>query len=340
MLMALGYARATGRYALIKYKDFEWGRLFNSTDRLISKDEIYGANPKTTVVWNPKWKWYGLSFAPDVGHVPWKVSVAGCCSKTIPSSCVGGVECGHPILETTLSRYPGGVLSSAEVWCAVDELYRATSPELVGMRALMARPTAVDMHVCVHFRLGNNETGHWERAKRQVADQGRLLRATWDAIDHRVGASGGSLETARVSVHIASDSAAPRAWFTARTSNRTSWSVVGLDVPEKAGGGVWFGEYGVAPPESQRLARMQEAMADTLSLGECDALYIPTYSSFTTISIIRTSMRGRPVCFYSATNNGYECATLTHRPPVQLAIPPGFVCDLPGCTNASAALRN
>ena len=37
---------------------------------------------------------------------------------------------------------------------------------------------------------------------------------------------------------------------------------------------------------------MAEATADMFGLGECDALFIPTYSSFTLCSIGKTSNEG------------------------------------------------
>jgi hypothetical protein len=103
-----------------------------------------------------------------------------------------------------------------------------------------------------------------------------------------------------VTVFIASDNADSRKWF--KDHVPSSWTVIQpkkeLQKPES---GVWFGEHGsqtnAVLDQQQKNEAMAEAVSDVFALGECDALYIPNYSSFTMVSIILTRAERRMVYF-------------------------------------------
>ena len=65
--------------------------------------------------------------------------------------------------------------------------------------------------------------------------------------------------------------------------------------------GVWFGEHGsktnVVLSQKERDEAMAEAVADVFALGECDALYLPNYSSFSQVGIMLTRAEGNRVLF-------------------------------------------
>lgn len=54
--------------------------------------------------------------------------------------------------------------------------------------------------------------------------------------------------------------------------------------------GVWFGQHGsdmnANSTQQEKDEAMAEAVADVFALGECDALFIPNYSSFGTVGIM------------------------------------------------------
>jgi len=103
-----------------------------------------------------------------------------------------------------------------------------------------------------------------------------------------------------VSVFVASDN--KRAWSWFKENALANWHMVKpakeLPRPES---GVWFGEYGsntnenLTQPEKDEV--MAEAVADVFALGECDALFIPSYSSFSIVGIMLTRAERKKVFF-------------------------------------------
>jgi hypothetical protein len=103
-----------------------------------------------------------------------------------------------------------------------------------------------------------------------------------------------------VTVFVASDNVDSRKWFEDHV--KSGWSVVQpTKVIEKPESGVWFGEWGSQTnsvlSQEQKNEAMAEAASDIFALGECDALFIPNYSSFTLISIMLMRAEKRVVSF-------------------------------------------
>ena len=81
----------------------------------------------------------------------------------------------------------------------------------------------------------------------------------------------------------------------------------------KPDNGVWFGEWGSKTSDGMNQTMknevMAEATAEIFALGECDALFIPNYSSFTLSSIVLTRARKKSVFF--RTSEGIEFHEMT-----------------------------
>eukprot|EP00956_Cyclotella_meneghiniana_P020692 scaffold36844_cov42-Cyclotella_meneghiniana.AAC.1 len=111
-----------------------------------------------------------------------------------------------------------------------------------------------------------------------------------------------------VTVFIASDNVNSRSWF--QENVPVNWNVIHpaheLEKPES---GVWFGEHGSKTnsvlSQQQKDEAMAEAVSDIFALGECDALWIPNYSSFTLTSIILSRAKKRIVKFMHRTTLEY-----------------------------------
>ena len=105
----------------------------------------------------------------------------------------------------------------------------------------------------------------------------------------------------KVSVFVASDMKKARSWV--EENAPTDWHVVKpakeLPHPEN---GVWFGESG--SPTNENLSQdelneaMAEAVADVFALGECDALFIPNFSTFSMFGITLTRAERKKVFFH------------------------------------------
>ena len=114
----------------------------------------------------------------------------------------------------------------------------------------------------------------------------------------------------KVSLFVASDTPKARSWF---EDNKPlpSWTVIKsgreLQRPES---GVWFGEHGSKTNKNmtqhEKDEAMAEAMADAFALGECDALFIPNYSSFNVIGVIRMRGERRKVLFMDSKTYQYH----------------------------------
>ncbi|EJK77445.1 hypothetical protein THAOC_00725, partial [Thalassiosira oceanica] len=161
-----------------------------------------------------------------------------------------------------------------------------------------------ELHVCTHIRQGNNETGDWERKKWRHIDFGTVANATLAAMRRHAEASGAT----KVTVFVASDSDSARPWFEAHVPE--GWELVrpGRVLP-KPESGVWFGESGSTTSavlsQKERDDAMAEAVADVFALGECDALYVPNYSSFSQVGIMLTRGEGNRVLFMDLTRHDF-----------------------------------
>lgn len=182
-------------------------------------------------------------------------------------------------------------------WSVVDMLRKNLSPLVLSfLDPMREQYRDSELHVCTHIRQGNNETGDWERKKWRHIDFETIANATLATMRHHAEESGAK----KVTVFVASDSGKTRPWFESHVPE--GWSVVRpgrvLPRPER---GVWFGE-AMSPTnavlsQKERDEAMAEAVADVFALGECDALYLPNFSSFSQVGIMLTRAEGNRVFF-------------------------------------------
>lgn len=154
-----------------------------------------------------------------------------------------------------------------------------------------------DLHLCAHVRGGNNETGDWEGKKWRHVDVFSTLNKTLVSMKSFA-------ETRKdakvVSVFVASDMENARPWFEANAPD--NWHIVkpGKVIPRPETG-VWFGEHGSTTnsilSQEQKTEAFAEAAADVFALGECHALFIPNYSSFSIFGIMLTRAERNKVFF-------------------------------------------
>ena len=118
--------------------------------------------------------------------------------------------------------------------------------------------------------------------------------------------SASSSSSKQVSVFVASDNAHARTWFGQRILSNNKLQHWHIIQPKKTlprpKSGVWFGE--LTSSTNSQLSKeqlneaMAEAVADVFALGECDALFIPNYSSFSVVGIMLARARGKKVYFH------------------------------------------
>lgn len=208
-----------------------------------------------------------------------------------------------------------------EAYGVVESLRQNLSPRVLKkLNPILNRYLKKKLKFAVHFRLGNNELGDWERKKwRHADDPVQIMKATLHAmiteVETRKAVGRDEDGKGFVAVFIASDSTEPTKWF--RRNVPSSWSVFDQDEvllsvaassnistaanttkPEQ---GVWFGDFGSKTSKNltreELYERMAEGFADSFALGEADALFVPTFSSFTFIPIVLSNSRNRPVYF-------------------------------------------
>ena len=268
-LKALVYAALHDRQVVSVWRDVPWSALFDDCNRVVTGtqflEEHYGND-------SPK-AWLGDS----VGNVK-ESELARALNRT------GAVS--------DLYKDARLLFDNEIAWSVVADLQASLSPSvkrLLEERRKEYRQT----HLCAHFRFGNNETGDWEKKKwRQVTKPEIVMDNTLKAMLRFAAGDDAS-------VFLASDTPKTRVWF--ENNAPQAWKVVrGIEV-ELPESGVWFGQWGsktgAALTNEQRNDKMAEAAADVFALGECDALFIPTYSSFTISSIILTRRGGKKVFF-------------------------------------------
>lgn len=65
--------------------------------------------------------------------------------------------------------------------------------------------------------------------------------------------------------------------------------------------GVWFGQHGsktgASLTQASKNDKMAAAATDMFLLGECSALFVPTYSSFAAVPIILSKSRNKTVMY-------------------------------------------
>ena len=181
------------------------------------------------------------------------------------------------------------------------------------------------LHMCVHIREGNNESGDWAGKTWRHIDLQSILNITLAGMKEFVFSTettGNTSATDRtftainkmnkinkkVSIFVTSDIEAARRWFERHVPK--NWHVVKPEkVLPKPETGVWFGQHGSKTNQNltkhEKDEAMAEAVADVFALGECDSLFIPNYSSFSFIGITLARAEKKKV-FFLGSNNGGE----------------------------------
>ena len=170
-----------------------------------------------------------------------------------------------------------------------------------------------DLTLCVHVREGNNETGDWASKPWRHIDFAKTLNVTFSTMNDFVQEKSSKTKFGKpylnVSIFIASDNLNARTWF--EENNNHNWTVIkpGKELPRPENG-VWFGEHGSSTNTvlsvEQKNATMAEAVSDVFALGECDALFIPNYSSFSFMGVILARARRKSVFFMSSKHHYIE----------------------------------
>ena len=151
-----------------------------------------------------------------------------------------------------------------------------------------------DLHVCTHVREGNGEFDGSSYSERMMASYSSVLNSTLVAMTNYVMSRNTS---SKVSVFVASDTLSASSWF--EKNIPANWKMVMPGkVPRRPSVGHWF-EWGKVTnlTKDETDEAMAEAVADVFALGECDALYIPKYSSFNVVGIMLARADGRNVYF-------------------------------------------
>ena len=152
-----------------------------------------------------------------------------------------------------------------------------------------------DLHLCAHIRAGNKESGQFQESTWRHFDLVPTLNQT---LMHMMMLAQ-SRSSTRVSLFAASDTEEAMNWFESNTPAHWHFVKPAKKVPRPAAGH-WF-EHGnpnnTITSQLQRDEAMAEAMADVFALGECNALYIPNYSSFSFVGIMLARARRKKVFF-------------------------------------------
>lgn len=152
-----------------------------------------------------------------------------------------------------------------------------------------------DLHLCAHIRAGNKESGQFQESIWRHFDLVPTLNQT---LMHMMMLAQ-SRSSTRVSLFAASDTEEAMNWFESNTPAHWHFVKPAKKVPRPAAGH-WF-EHGnpnnTITSQLQRDEAMAEAMADVFALGECNALYIPNYSSFSFVGIMLARARRKKVFF-------------------------------------------
>lgn len=210
---------------------------------------------------------------------------------------------------TTRDLYiPGDMVrmfESKEMWAVVSKLSASLSQRVLRVmdpRRKQYKP----LHLCAHFRIGNNEKGDWEAKTWRQVNESIIKTQTLDAMKAWVAERKDSSE---VSVFVPSDTADLPKWFAENVPQ--GWRVINADMDSaKPESGVWFGQFGsntsAVLNQEEKNGAMAEAVADLFGLGECSALWVPTYSSFSLTGITQTKRRQQPVFFRKLREEGFE----------------------------------
>ena len=249
------YAVSHSRLVHVNWQDITWNTLFNDTVNI--KQGPMGRES------------YGNEFPSNWTNL----------SLTF-------TETEDPILDTSYRAYGTSTQILFELPLAqsiAKSLAQHVSPLVLSFLTPMRLQYAhSELHLCAHVREGNNETGDWKHKTWRHIELHPVLNST---LVH-MALFARSRNSTKVSVFVASDNKKAWSWF--EENAPADWHMVKpareLPRPET---GVWFGQHGSDTnanlTQQEKDEAMAEAVADVFALGECDALFIPNYSSFSAV---------------------------------------------------------
>jgi hypothetical protein len=291
-LASMIYGISNERLVYVNWDDIKWNTLFNDTDQIkqgngtVEKDHYGNCYP---IEWNE---------APLAKAGPRK----------------------QPNDSSSYDQYSDNEMKAIFDMPLAQSIMKSLSDNLSLLVLSFLDPmrdqyASSSIHMCAHVRQGNNESGDWEEKEWRHIDFNYVLNSTLAGMKHYYAAvvegkndsSSRSLFPDKVSVFVASDNEMTMPWFEEHIP--TNWHMVKpaklLPRPES---GVWFGQHGSTTNQNltqdQKDEAMAEAVADVFALGECDALFIPNYSSFSLIGITLTRAEKNGV-FFLGTNGSY-----------------------------------
>jgi len=280
ILPGIVYANRHGRKARIIWDDVPWSDLFNDTDYIETSKKDTGFE---------KAKDQGLTYANGFPS-DW---------SSLERKTYAGTGTVFDRYDSRNDRFFDDPSIAATLLSMRDSLSPLVLSYLSHIRARLNRAgKSNDGHVsiCTHVRQGNNETGDWERKPWRSIDLDAVLNSTSVVMKNLVKSRNATMAT----IYVASDNESVRPWFNSHTPK--NWEVIQpKKVSPKPKNGVWFGEFGSktgdALSQTMKNEAMAEAIAEVFALGECDALIIPNYSSFSLLSIALMKARKSPVFF-------------------------------------------
>ena len=290
------YAVRHSRLVHANWEDITWNVLFNDTLNIKQGPKKH---PAQRSHWYSK-VWCHFCRCSSTTMLPSGESYDNDFPSNWTNLSLALTEREQPILNTAYRDY--GITSAVlfELPLAqyiVKSLAQNLSPLVLSfLTPLRLQYTLSDLHLCAHVREGNNEKGDWENKTWRHLDLYPVLNSTLV----RMGMFARSRNATAVSLFVASDNKRARSWFEENAPE--NWRMVKpakeLRYPES---GVWFGEYGSNTNENltqpEKDEAMAEAVADVFALGECDALFIPSYSSFSIVGIMLTRAKRKTVFF-------------------------------------------
>lgn len=273
------YAISNFRIVHVSWEDVQWNVLFNDTMQIKQgprADEYYD---------------YGLPPNWTASSLAW--------TETMESKWSNGW--GEQMASTSYNIYGvmGGVpkmlMEMPLAQTIVKSLAMNLSPLVLSfLLPLREQIIDSDLHVCTHVREGNGEFDGSSYSERKMASYSSVLNSTLGAMTNYVTSRHAS---SKVSVFVASDTLSASSWF--EKNIPANWKMVKPGkVPRRPADGHWF-EWGKVTnlTKDETDEAMAEAVADVFALGECDALYIPQYSTFNVVGIMLARADGRNVYF-------------------------------------------
>lgn len=269
------YAISNSRIAHVSWEDVKWNVLFNDTMQIKQgprADEHYGFGLP------PNWTASSLAWT-EAMESKWSIGW------------------GEQMTSSAYREYVGAQKMLMEMQLAqtiVKSLAMNMSPLVLSfLNPMRDQIVDSDLHVCTHVREGNGEFDGDSYTERKMASFSAVLNSTLVAMNNYAT----SRNASKVSVFVASDTLSASSWF--EENIPPNWNTVKPGkVPRRPADGHWF-EWGKVTnlTKDETDEAMAEAVADVFALGECDALFIPRYSSFNVVGIMLARADGRNVYF-------------------------------------------